>query len=213
MDSRDTPSDVEIVEKDTAFKAYLQVDHYLLRHALFDGGWSDVMSREVIERGHVSAILPYDPVRDRLVLTQQFRPGAHAAKVSGWLQPDFAPWLIECVAGIIDEGESPESVARRESVEETGLEITDLHPIYHYLSSPGCLSESVFLFCGRVDAEGAGGIFGLKHEHEDIRVFTVTPEQAFEMVDDGRINNSMTLIALLWLRLNRDMVRQKWLDG
>jgi len=208
----DTPSAVEIVKKETPFKAYLQIDHYLLRHALFGGGWSDVMSREVIERGHVSAVLPYDPAGDRLVLTQQFRPGALTAKDSGWLEPDSSPWLIECVAGIIDDGETPETVARRESVEEAGLEVTDLHPIYHYFSSPGCMSESVFLFCGRVDAEGAGGVFGLAHEHEDIRVFTATPEEAFAMVDDGRITNSMTMIALLWFRLNRDMVRKKWLE-
>ena len=206
-----TANSVEIIEKTTAFNAYLKVDHYLLKHALHEGGWSDVLSREVIERGHVGAVLLYDPDLDLFVLTEQFRPGAFAAKDSPWWGDDFSPWLVECVAGIIEAGETPEGMCRRESVEEADCPITDLHPIYHYFSSPGCLTESVFLFCGRVDASKAGGIFGLKHEHEDIRVFTATPEETYLMLQSGRINNSMTMLAVQWFQLNRDKLRHIWL--
>jgi len=205
-----TPKNIEIIEKTTAFKAYLQVDHYLLKHALFEGGWSDVMSREIIERGHVGAVLLYDPDLDLFVLTEQFRPPAFAAKSSPWWDDDFSPWLVECVAGMIEAGETPEELCRRESIEEANCPVTDLHPIYHYFSSPGCTTESVFLFCGRVDASDAGGVFGLQHEHEDIRVFTASPEETFAMVASGRINNSMTMLAVQWFQLNRDMLRQKW---
>ncbi len=208
-----TVKTVEIVEKTTPYKAYLQVDHYLLKHDLFGGGMSNVVSRELIERGHVGAVLLYDPDLDLFVLVEQFRPAAFAAKQSPWWGEDFSPWLVEIVAGIIEEGEKPEDMCRRESVEEAGCEISDLYPIYQYFTSPGALTESVYLYCGRVDASNAGGIFGLEHEGEDIRVFTATPDETFEMLENGRIVNSMTMIAVLWFKLNGDKLRHKWLGN
>lgn len=205
--------DVDIIEKTTPFKGYLQIDHYLLRHGLFDGGMSDVMSREIIERGHVGSVLLYDPDLDLFVLTEQFRPPAYVAKQTPWWDDNFSPWMVECVAGVIEEGETPEELCRRESMEEANLPISDLHPMYHYFSSPGCITESVFLYLGRVDASNAGGVFGLKHEHEDIRVFTASPEETYEMLDNGRIANSMTMLAVQWFQLNRDKIRHKWLGN
>ena len=168
------------------------------------------MSREVFERGHAVVVLPYDPKRDEVVLIEQFRPGAYAALASEWFDDRASPWLVECVAGIIEKGESPEDVARREMVEETGLEITDIQPIHHYLVSPGGSSESVFSFCGRVDASNAEGIYGITEEHENIRVFSVPAEDAFGLMDRGRIYNAMTIISLQWLATNRGRLRGVW---
>ena len=100
-----TENDVEIVERQTAFQGYFRVDRYTLRHRLFDGGWSAPITREVFERGHSVAVLLYDPVADAIGAIEQFRAGALAAGIK--------PWMIECVAGIIGEGEEPEEVARR----------------------------------------------------------------------------------------------------
>lgn len=205
------PKDVEIIEKTTPFKGYLQLDHYLLRHELHQGGMSDVMSREIIERGHVGAVLLYDPELDLFVLVEQFRPPAHVVKTSPWWQESDSPWMVECVAGILEENEMPEDLCRRESIEEADCEVTDLEFVLKYFSSPGCLTETVHLFLGRVDASNAGGIHGLKHEHEDIRVFTVSPSKAYEMVSNGRICNAMTLLAIQWFQLNGRALRHKWL--
>ncbi len=202
--------DVEVIEKTTPFQGYFRLDHYSLNHRLFEGGWSGEMSREIFERGHAVSLLPYDPDLDRIVLIEQFRPGAYAALASGWFDDDASPWLVECIAGIIEKGESPEDVARREMVEETGLEISQILPINHYLVSPGGSSESVFSFCGRVDASNAEGIFGVTEEHENIRVFSVSTQHAFELLDQGRIINAMTIIALQWLRTNLGHVRNEW---
>ncbi len=202
--------DVEVLEKTTPFRGYFRLDHYRLKHRLFEGGWSGEMSREVFERGHAVSVLPYDPDLDRVVLIEQFRPGAYASLSSGWFDDGASPWLVECVAGIIEKGESPEDVARREMVEETGLEITDIQPIHHYLVSPGGSSESVFSFCGRVDATNAEGIFGITDEHENIRVFSVPTDDAFGLMDRGRIYNAMTIISLQWLAANRERVKGEW---
>ena len=202
--------DVEVVEKTTPYDGYFKLDIYRLKHKLFEGGWSGEMTREIFERGHIVSVLPYDPVLDHVVLIEQFRPGAYAALASDWFDGDASPWLIECVAGIIEKGEDPEDVARRETVEETGCRLGEIIPVCHYLSSPGGTSESVFVFCGQVDASNAGGIYGLTEEHENIRVYSTPTEEAFQLLNDGRIINAMTLIALQWLTANHDRVRALW---
>ena len=198
-----TDDDVEVIEKTTGYKGYCQVDVYKLRHRVFDQGWSDVMTREVVERGHAVGVLPYDPVRNELVLIEQFRIGAYAAR-------DYPTWQIECVAGMIEHGQTPEQVARREIVEEAGVEAIDIIPMVRYLSSPGAISESLQLFAARVDATGVGGIHGLAHEHEFMRVFTMPPEEAFAQLERGDITNGMTIIALQWLQLHLDKLRADW---
>ena len=194
--------DIELLEKTEAYKGYFRIVRYRLRHRLFAGGWSGEVRREVFERGHAVGVLPYDPVADSVVLIEQFRIGALVAGMS--------PWLIEVVAGIVEEDETPEEVARRETQEEAGLEILALMPMCRYLVSPGGSSESVRLYCGRVDSRGAGGIHGLAEEHEDIRVDRLPYGEAMRLLEEGRVTNSVSLIALQWLALHRDRVRAAW---
>jgi ADP-ribose pyrophosphatase len=194
--------DVRVIEKTAAYEGYLRIDRYRLRHRLFEGGWSGTVTREVFERGHAAAVLPYDPTRDEVVLIEQFRIGALAA--------GRAPWLIEVVAGIIEPGERPEDVVRREALEEAGCEVGELAEIAHVLTSPGGASQTTAIYCGRADATGIGGIHGLAEEGEDIRVSTAPFAQAWDMVRAGRIQDSTTLIALQWLALNRADLRPHW---
>ena len=205
------PDDVEVVEKTTPFSNYFRIDQYLLKHRLFQGGWSKLLSREVFERGHAVNGLLYDPELDRLVFIEQFRQGAFAALASPWFEDNGSPWLIEVIAGIIDAGETPESVLYREAIEEAGCEIIEHELICHYLVSPGASSESMFSFCGWVDSSNVGGVHGLEEEGENIRVFTLSFEEAMDMLDQGKVINSMTIIPLQWFRLNRDRLRTKWL--
>ncbi|MFO0997369.1 MAG: NUDIX domain-containing protein [Alphaproteobacteria bacterium] len=194
--------DVEIIEKTAAFEGYFRIDRYRLRHKRFEGGWTDEMTREVFERGHAVAVLPYDPARDSLVLIEQFRIGAYAE--------GRAPWLVEVVAGIIEEGEDPEEVARRETLEETGCTLLDLVPVANFLVSPGGTTQSVKLYCGRVDASRAGGIHGLAHEHEDIRVFVEPAARIPELLASSAAGDATTILSLQWLMLNRDAIRWRW---
>lgn len=195
-------NEIEILGKACVFDGYFRIDRYRLRHTLHQGGMSREIVREVFERGNAVGILPFDPDRDEVVMIEQFRIGAYAAGAD--------PWLTEIVAGIIEQGESAEQVARREIAEETGLKVGDLWPMVRYLSSPGGASERVELFLGRVDARGAGGVHGLEFEEEDIRVFPLPYADAAAMVEEGKIGNAMTLIALQWLMLHRHEVMRAW---
>ena len=100
---------VEIIDRTLRYKGFFEIVRYRFRHRLFAGGWSGEIEREVLERGHAVAVLPYDPAADAVVLIEQFRIGALAA--------GFPPWQVEIVAGIIEEGEAIEAVARRETME------------------------------------------------------------------------------------------------
>lgn len=194
--------DVEVVEKTTVYQGRFQVDRYRLRHKRHDGAWSETFVREVFERGHAAAVMPYDPVLDRIVLIEQFRPGAYAA--------GRHPWLIEIVAGIIDPGETAEDVARREAWEEAHVELTAIERIGSFLMTPGACSEAVDFYVGRVDAQGVGGLYGLPKEHEDIRVFTASTDEAAALLAAGKIENALAIIAIQWLLLNRMQLRDRW---
>jgi ADP-ribose pyrophosphatase len=193
----------QIIEHHVAYQGFFRLERYRLRHTLFRGGWSGVMTRELFERGHAAAVLPYDPRRDEVLLLEQFRIGALGAR--------GGPWLVETVAGIIEPGEDAEQVVRREAVEESGCPVSDLVRICEYHVSPGGTSERITLYCGRVDAAGAGGVHGLDEEHEDIRVLAVPFGEAMTMVADGRIDSATPIIALQWLALNRGGLRRNWL--
>ncbi|MCK5623208.1 MAG: ADP-ribose diphosphatase [Alphaproteobacteria bacterium] len=200
-----TRDDVDILDTETVWKGFFRMDRLRLRHRLFGGGWGQPITREVFERGHAAALLPYDPVRDEVVLIEQFRTGALTAGAE--------PWLVEIVAGIIEDGETAEDVVRRETVEEAGCEVTDIVPIMDVFTTPGGSSERIAIFCGRVDAQGIGGVHGLADEGEDIRVFTESLDEALARLANGDITNIIAVAALQWLALNREKLRREWLAG
>lgn len=209
-DSRDmSADDVEILEKQTVYQGYFRLDRYRLRHRLFAGGWGAPMQREIFERGHAVAAVLYDPAQDRMVLIEQFRPGAFVASGEPHLAGSFSPWLIEIVAGIIDDGETPDAVVRRESVEEAGCPIRHLEPIGTILTTPGGSSETVMLYLGLVDAPSESGVFGLDEEHEDIRVLLASPDEVWRWMDSGRVVNGPALVGLQWFRIHQDRIRSR----
>lgn len=192
----------KILSKEIVYQGFFRVEEYRIKHTLFGGGWSSEITRELFMRGSCVAVLLYDPDADKVVLIEQFRTGAV-------LHPDKA-WLVEIVAGAIEEGESAEEVAYRESVEEAGCEIQQLMVINEFYTTPGGSSEWITLFCGKVDSAKVGGIHGLDHEDEDILVRAVDFNEAYRMLENGEIESAIPIIAIQWLALNKDKLRQQW---
>jgi ADP-ribose pyrophosphatase len=198
------PDDVEILTREPVHRGFARIERLTLKHRLHQGGWSEVLERELYDRSHVIAVLPYDPHTDRVLLLRRFRIGAWAT--------GFPAWQIEIVADMIDADEAPEQVARREAREEADLEIGALEPIAHYISSPGTSSETVRRFCGRVDTSIAGGVHGLKLENEDIEVITCALSDIPATLANPAAGNGLTVITLQWLMLNRERLRFAWLN-
>jgi len=88
--------------------------------------------------------------------------------------------------------------------------IGELVPIQRYVPMPGNSDETITLYCGRVDASRAGGVYGVPEEHEDIRVVVKPLAELEAMLDAGQIETGHTLICLYWLLRHRDELRQKW---
>ena len=192
----------QVLQQETVYQGFFRLEQYTLKHTLFKGGWSAPITRELFRRGNCVAVLLYDPDRDEVVLIEQFRVGAV-------YQPQRA-WLIEIVAGAIEEGETAEEVAYREAQEEAGCEIRELIEIQQFFTTPGGCSERITLFCGRVDSQDVGGVHGLVEEDEDIHVTAVKFGDVFQMLEDGRIESGIPIIAIQWLYIHRNKLRARW---
>lgn len=197
-----TKNDVEIIARESLYNGFFSLTRYRFRHKLFRGGWSGEVKREVFERGHAAVLLPYDPVRDEVVLIEQIRIPAFDSSQT--------PWLLELVAGIVEPGETPEDVVRREAYEEAGIHPARVKPVLSYLASPGGTSERLHILVGEVDASVAQGNHGLEEENEDILVHVVSREQAYQWVEEGKIDNAASVIALQWLELHHKKLRTEW---
>ena len=191
-----------ILNETTRYSGFFSLKTFELTHTLYNGGWSETITRELFHRGNCVAVLLYDPDRDEVVIIEQFRIGAMQ-------MPDQA-WLLEIVAGAIEVGETAEQVAYRESVEEAGCEIQQLIKVNDFFTSPGGTSELLTLFCGKVDTSNVGGIHGLANEHEDISVTTMKFDKVYQLLLDGKILSAIPIIAIQWLYINRDNLRQQW---
>ncbi len=196
-----TKQDIQIISKETLFQGFFRIVKYRFKHKLFQGGWSKVIERELFERGHATALLPYDPQKDQVVIIEQIRVGA---------LEQHHPWQLEIIAGMIDRNESAIEVACREAVEEAGVVIGRTEAITSYYPSAGGCSEKLDVYVGEVDSSQATGIHGLDYEGEDIKVHVISRQQAYQLVKDGIIENGASIIALQWLELNYQNLQSKW---
>lgn len=195
--------DVEVGDVSELYRGFFKLYGYQIRHRLFAGGWSQWFSRELLDRGHAAAVLLYDPSVDQVVMVEQFRVGAYPSASS--------PWQLELVAGMLDkDGEDPQDVIYRESSEEAGVEVGRIEKLYSYYPSAGGMTEQIHLYVGEVDSQKANGIHGLAQENEDILVHVLARQQALDLIETGRINNAAAMIALQWLAMNVDYLRDRW---
>ena len=192
----------EIIEKLVPYNGFFKMEKYRLKHELFAGGEGAEIVRELLQRGDAAAVLPYDPQMDAVVLVEQFRIGA--------INDSNGPWIIETIAGMAEPNESPEELVVREAIEEADCKVSDLTAICEYYCSPGGCSEKIHLFCGRTDASQLGGIHGCPDEGEDIKVHVVPFNELQKRLFNGELKTAMTLIAVQWLVMNRDKLRNCW---
>lgn len=199
--------DFKVINREACYKGFFKMERLQISHTLFAGGWCEPVVRELIHKRHAVAALMYDPKLDSVVMVEQFRVGTMQKASEG--NPQSA-WTLELVAGFMEEDESIEEVIHREAEEESGCAILEMLPIYTFHASPGNSSETTSLYCCKVDASNAGGIFGLAHEGEDIRAHVLKLDEALVNIENGRINTVCPIIALQWLEKSRGMIKAKW---
>jgi ADP-ribose pyrophosphatase len=199
-------ADVEAIGVSRPYGKYFAIEDHRLRHRRFDGGMSVPLERTVFTSGDAVSVLPFDPVRQTVLLIEQFRAGLFARR-------DPHPWCLEAVAGRCDAGEPLEATAKREAQEEAGVALLRLERIAGFYPSPGMLSEHVTAFVGEADLRQAGGLHGLDREDEDIRVMVVPLAKALDLVTCGEVNNAVLLISLMWLGTHARRLTADWAPG
>lgn len=202
-DLRRPAAPVQVVQRRTPYAHFFSVEEYDLRFTRFDGTLSPVINRAAFVSGDAVTVLPYDPLRDRVLLIEQFRAGPFA-------RGDHTPWQLEAIAGRIDPGETPEDCARREAIEEAGLALGALLPIAGYYPSPGAKTEFIYSYVALCDLpDGSAGVFGMAEEAEDIRGHLISFDRLMDLVASGEASNAPVVLSALWLQRERGRLRAR----
>lgn len=190
--------DVDITAIETKYHGFFKLNEYQLSHKLFSTKQSHTFTREVFERGDAVVVILYDVAQDKLLLLEQFRPGA--------LRAGITPWMLEFVAGMFDDNESSIDVAIRESKEEANISLSpeSVKPIMKYFPSPGGTSECIHLYWANFDSNEVlpGSVYGLEDENEDILIHLISRKDALALLNEGKISNAAAIIGLQWLAMN-----------
>jgi ADP-ribose pyrophosphatase len=193
--------DVVVAVRQYPYANFFSVEEYDLSFRRFDGTMSPVVNRATFISGDAVTVLPYDPLRDRVLLIEQFRAGPFA-------RGDSNPWQLEAIAGRIDPGETAEEAARREAVEEAGLQLGALLPVVGYYPTPGAKTEFLYSYVALCDLpDGCAGVFGVEGEAEDIRGHLLSFDRLMELVASGEASNAPLILTALWLQRERGRLR------
>lgn len=186
--------DIEIKQKNLVHDGFFKVSEFRLRHRCFSGEWSPWLVREQIMRQDAAAILLVDLAQESLILVEQLRIGLIGDK-------ERSPWLLEIVAGLLEEGEDPQETIRREALEEAHCTLGPLHQITEFYNSPGGFAEKTTLFCANVLQRNVKEAGGVQDEHEDIRIHVMPIQDVLLAYEKGEfLSSASTVIALQWLK-------------
>ncbi len=195
------PQDVQVSARREPYARFFAVEEYDLSFRQFGGTPGPVVTRAVFLSGDAVTVLPYDAVRDRVLVVEQFRSGPFG-------RGDANPWQLEAIAGRIDPGETPEQAARREAVEEAGLTLGALEPVAGYYPSPGICAEFLYSYVALCDLpDGSAGVFGVEGEAEDIRGHLIGFDDLMALVASGEVGNAPLILTALWLQRERGRLR------
>lgn len=186
-------SDVVIENRELVFHGFIQVEKVSLRHRLFEQHHhTPSISRELVRRKQAAGVLLYDDHQQTFALIEQFRIGA--------IDDPNSPWQLEIIAGVLDGDETPESCIRRESLEESGCDISTLEHLFSFYPSAGACDEIFHLYSAPVSLPTHGGVFGLEEEGENIKLHIFPYDKLNTLLHNQRLRNAPVIIALQWLK-------------
>ena len=182
--------------------SFFRMQNLDVTHRRFSGAESGVMHREVFVGVDAVILLPYDPVRDKVLLVEQARMGPV-------LRNDPNPWMLEPIAGMIDARETPQAAVRREAVEEANIALRHLEPAGSYYTSPGGTTDYYYTYVGLCDLPMTESYLGgLPEENEDLRLHPLGFDAAMALLNSGEIATGPLFHLLYWLGWHRDRLRQ-----
>ncbi|AXI48859.1 tellurium resistance protein [Sulfitobacter sp. SK012] len=194
---------VTLTDHARVYSDFFALDEMNLQFERFDGTMSPALKRSVFVPVDAALVLPYDPVRDRVMMVEQVRVGPI-------VRGDVACWQLEPIAGRIDPGETPQEAARREAEEEAGVALGKLESVAECYASPGNSTEFFHIFVGIADLpDDVAGVGGLASEDEDIRSHIMSFDAFMTLCDTLQVANSPLVLAGYWLAQHRERLRSE----
>lgn len=189
-------TDIKILKQSTIYNGYNQYSIYDFKIPSYkeDEDHLLIQNREMLETKDAAHVLVYADEIDSFVFCQQFRCGAYIKN------KNEDPFLLECIAGAIEPGETPEETAKKEVKEEAGLTVDELTFILSAYSSPGILTEKAYLYYATVFETPQSIIGGLESENEQILTHVIDRNTVYQMMDKNLFSDCKTLLALNWFR-------------
>ncbi len=197
---RDLSRDVRIVSHHHPYTKFFSLQEIDVQVRQYDGEMSGVLNRAAILVGEAAVVLPYDPLRDCVMLIEQFRAPVY-------MVGDPSPWVWEPVAGLLEPGEPAEEAARREALEEAGLALDRLESAGKMYSSTGSSTEYLHLFVGFADLGGDVTGTGGTDEGEDIRSKVIGYDELMRGIDAEEYKDMPLITTALWLARHRERLR------
>lgn len=179
---------IQNLVRETLSEAWYTLYRFTFDYLRSDGSWNK-QQREAYDRGNGAAALLFDPLRQRVILTRQFR-------LPTFINGNEEGFLIEACAGLLD-GDAPEVCMKREILEETGYAVEDVEKVAEVYTSPGAVTEKLYLFMAEYSPEmkrdGGGGVVA---ESEDIEVLEWSYAEVVRALEKGSITDAKTQILL-----------------
>ncbi|WP_169083910.1 GDP-mannose pyrophosphatase NudK [Paenibacillus sp. PL91] len=185
---------IELVKEEILSNNWYVLKKMTFKYQKRDGSW-ETQAREAYDRGNGAAILLYNREKQTVILTRQFR-------MPTYMNGNETGILIEACAGLLDK-DSPEDCIRRETEEETGFRVTNVHKVGEAYMSPGSVTEILYFFVAEYASHmqtGLGG--GAEKEQEEIEVLELPFGQALDMVENGEIRDAKTIMLLQHAQLH-----------
>ncbi|MBD0824553.1 NUDIX domain-containing protein [Aestuariibaculum marinum] len=180
---------------------YYILNKLTFKYLMSNGQWVTQM-REVYDRGDGAGILLYNPQKQTVILTKQFR-------MPTFMNDNTDGYLVEICAGMLDK-DNPEACIIRETEEEVGYRLKEVKKVYEAYSSPGVMTEKMHFFIGEyTDYMKVNDGGGLDSEHEDIEVLELPFSEAINMLNSGEINDTRTIVLLQYALIHNLMEAQK----
>jgi len=189
-------SEIKIKKHSEIYRGYNLYSKYNIEVPSFktNQDYIALNNREILETTDAVHILIYSKAIDSFVFCQQFRCGAFLNN------QNEDPFLLECIAGAIDPGDTPVQSAIKEVKEEAGLTIDTLTMIIEGFSSPGVMTEKAYIFFATVVEKPTSIIGGLECESEEILTHVIDRKTTYQMMDQNQFKDCKTLLALYWFR-------------
>jgi GDP-mannose pyrophosphatase NudK len=194
------PSKIKIISEEILHQHWSKLSRYIFDYTLDDGSIQR-QTRVSFDRGNGATALLYNPAKQTVVLTRQFR-------LPTYLNGNSTGMLIETCAGTL-ENEAPREAMLREIEEETGYRINQLEKIFEAYMSPGSVTEILHFYIAyytEQDRVSSGG--GIESEHENIEVLEMTLTEAMNLINTGEIRDGKTIMLLQYAQ-NKFLASEK----